>query len=184
MTSQPKRSDRKRIAIDMDDVLADQISARLKRYNEAFDTSFTPDALQGKTLETFAPPERRERVRGFLEEPGFFINLPVMPDAQQVVRELSETYDVFIATAAMEVPNSFREKYIWLRQHFPFLDPMNFIFCGHKFFIDADYLIDDTARHLDTFGGEGILFGGPHNVDETGYQRVESWAEVREVLLR
>ena len=183
MTSTPNRSDRKRIAIDMDDVLADQISARLKRYNKEFGTSFTPDALQGKTLENFTLPEHRERMRSFLEEPGFFMGLEVMPDAQQVVQELSEKYDVFIATAAMEVPNSFREKYIWLRQHFPFLDPMNFIFCGHKFFIDADYLIDDTARHLDTFGGEGLLFGGPHNVNQTDYRRVGSWAEVREVLL-
>ena len=144
----------------MDDVLADQISARLKRYNEEFGTSLTPESLQGRSLYETVAPEHRERMRSYLEEPGFFIGLEVMSDSQQVVQALTEEFDVFIATAAMEVPNSFREKYIWLRQHFAFLDPMNFIFCGHKFFIDADYLIDDTAGHLDTFSGEGILFRG------------------------
>ena len=93
----------------------------------------------------------------------------------------------FIATAAMEVPTSLGEKYIWLRTHFGFLDPMQYIFCGHKFVIAADYLIDDHTRHLETFPGEGILFGAPHNagVDagKESYERVRSWAEVRELFL-
>ena len=43
------------------------------------------------------------------------------------------------------------------------------------------------TRHLDTFPGEGILFGAPHNTnidaDKEGYERVGSWAEVRELFL-
>ena len=176
-----------RIAIDMDEVTADTFGARLKRYNETFKTSFEPNDFRGKGLFDIIPEERRDLMRGHMLEPGFFIGLEVVKDAQEVIRELMEHYEIFIVTAAMEVPTSLGEKYIWLRTHFPFVDPMNYVFCGHKFVIAADYLIDDHTKHFETFPGEGILFDAPHNagVDagKEGYQRVRSWAEVRELFL-
>ena len=42
-------------------------------------------------------------VRDILRAPGFFRNLTVMPHAQEVVKKLTEQYDVYIATAAMDV---------------------------------------------------------------------------------
>ena len=45
-----------------------------------------------------------------------------MPHAQEVVKKLTEQYDVYIATAAMDVPTSFHDKYEWLLEFFPFLD--------------------------------------------------------------
>jgi 5'(3')-deoxyribonucleotidase len=50
--------------------------------------------------------------------------------------------------------------------------------------IDADYLIDDRARHFLSFKGRPLLFSAPHNAGETRYPRVSSWAEVREVFSR
>ena len=38
----------------------------------------------------------------------------------------------------------------WLRRHFPFIAPSNIVFCGDKSIVDADYLIDDRPRHLQT----------------------------------
>ena len=54
-----------------------------------------------------------------------------MPHAQEVVKKLTEQYDVYIATAAMDVP-TFHDKYEWLLEFFPFLDPQQFVFCGRK----------------------------------------------------
>ena len=173
----------KRIAIDMDEVTADTFGGRLKRYNKTFSTSLQPNDFTGKRVFDVIPEERRDLMKTQMREPGFFVSLDVIEGAQEVVRELSEHYEVFIVTAAMEVPTSFSEKYIWLRTHFPFIDPMNYVFCGHKFVIAADYLIDDHVRHFETFPGEGILFGAPHNASEEGYRRVRSWAEVRELFL-
>ena len=45
---------------------------------------------------------------------------------------------------------------------------------------DADYLVDDRARHFTRFKGRGLLFSAPHNHHEHRYPRVSSWAEVRE----
>ena len=66
---------------------------------------------------------------------------------------------------------------------FPFIPASHFVFCGDKTIVDADYLIDDQPRHLRSFHGTGILFSAPHNRKETGCCRVESWKEIRQLLL-
>ena len=105
-----------------------------------------------------------------------------MPDCQDVVAELAERHDVFIVTAAMDVPCSFGSKYRWLRRHFPSVPPSHFVFCGDKSIVDADYLIDDRPRHLERFKGQALLFSAPHNADETRFHRVASWREIRDVF--
>jgi 5'(3')-deoxyribonucleotidase len=55
----------------------------------------------------------------------------------------SKHYDIFITTAAMEFPSSFTAKYEWLKEHFDFLNEMNFVFCGDKSIICADFLMRD-----------------------------------------
>ena len=66
-----------------------------------------------------AMPEHDGLLHEILREPGFQ-KLKVMAHAQEVVKKLTEYYDVYIATAAMDVPTSFHDKYEWLREYFPF----------------------------------------------------------------
>ena len=101
-----------------------------------------------------------------------------------IIRELADRHDVFIVTAAMDVPISFDAKFRWLRQHFPFIPPAQIVFCGDKGIIDADYLIDDRARHFEGFKGSPLLFSAPHNAGISRYPRVDSWKDVRDVFAR
>ena len=174
---------RLRIAIDMDEVMADAVAEHLRRYNMAFGTRLTIDDLHGRHLEEYVPPEHRLAAEAMLDS-TFFEQLAVLPDCQDVIRELSVRHEVFIVTAAMDVPCSFDAKYHWLGRHFPFIPSSNIVFCGDKGVIDADYLIDDRARHFLSFKGRPLLFSAPHNAGETRYPRVSSWAEVREVFAR
>jgi 5'(3')-deoxyribonucleotidase/uncharacterized protein with PQ loop repeat len=172
---------RLRIAIDMDEVMADALSEHLRRYNGAFDAQVTPDDLRGRHIDDYVPAAHRAALDAMLDE-TFFADLAVMPGCQEVVRELAGRHDVFVVTAAMDVPCSFDAKYRWLQRHFPFIAPSNVIFCGDKSMIDADYLIDDRPRHFGRFKGRGLLFSAPHNAGETRYPRVGSWAEVRRLF--
>jgi 5'(3')-deoxyribonucleotidase/uncharacterized protein with PQ loop repeat len=174
---------RLRIAIDMDEVMADAVAEHLRRYNTAFGARLAIDDLHGRHLEEFVPPEHRAAAEAMLDS-TFFEQLAVLPDCQEVIRELSVRHEVFIVTAAMDVPCSFDAKYHWLSRHFPFIPSSNIVFCGDKGVIDADYLIDDRARHFLVFKGRPLLFSAPHNAGETRYPRVSSWAEVREVFAR
>jgi len=116
-------------------------------------------------------------------EPGFFSDLETIDGSREVVRELAERYEVFIASAAMEVPTSFGAKYAWLRERFPFIPPSHVVFCGDKGVPDVDFLTDDTPRHFERFRGTPVLFSAPHNRGETRYPRVRCWDGVRTLLL-
>lgn len=177
-TERPRRP---RIAIDMDEVMADALGEHLRRYNERFGTQVTVQDLTGRHLEQFVPAEHRAETDAMIDGP-FFEDLALMPDCRDVIRELGDDYEVFIVTAAMDVPCSFDAKYRWLRRHFAFIPPTHIVFCGDKSVVDADFLIDDRARHFARFKGQPVLFSAPHNAHETRYPRVSSWAEIRELF--
>jgi 5'-nucleotidase len=177
------RRSRLRIAIDMDEVMADSLSRHLQLYNDEFGTALCKQDLQGRPLHLAVPDAHRKRIDEIALSDGFFWDLDVMPGCQEVVRKLMKRYDVFIVTAAMEFPNSFLPKHAWLQEHFPFLDIRNVVYCGDKSIVDADIMIDDRIRNLEQFEGMKILFSAPHNLNEKRFLRVNSWAEVREVLL-
>ena len=175
LTATPRRL---RIAIDMDEVMADALAEHLRRYNVAFGTELTSQTLKGWHLEHAVPPAHRAAAEAMIDA-DFFEDLAVLPECREVVGELAARHDVFVVTAAMDVPCSFDAKYRWLRRHFPFIAPSHIVFCGDKSIVDADYLIDDRPRHLQTFKGRGVLFSAPHNFGEQRFLRVESWKEVR-----
>ncbi|MDQ0208793.1 5' nucleotidase, NT5C type [Alkalicoccobacillus murimartini] len=174
---------KKRIAIDMDEVMADFIPKHLSLYNQQYNENITVQELHGCTLESLRP-DKEDIIKGYIKEPTFFRDLEVMKDCQEVIEELTSSYEVFITTAAMEYPTSFTAKYEWLKEHFPFLSDMNLVFCGNKSIIRADYLIDDNSRHFKTFQGQGVLYTAPHNIHETGQVRVNNWQEVRNYFLK
>ena len=106
-----------------------------------------------------------------------------MEGSQEALRELSEHYEIFIASAAMDVPSSFDAKYKWLQQHFSFIPPSHYVFCGDKSILLADYLIDDRPRHFDHFVGTGILFTAPHNARRDAPLRADNWRDVTRILM-
>jgi 5'(3')-deoxyribonucleotidase len=169
---------KERIAIDMDEVIADAVHRFTEWYHRDFNVLLTPEHLHGKRLLEAVAPENQPQLRHYLHTVGFFEDLPVMEGSQDVLRRLSERYELFIATAAMGFPLSFSEKFKWLRQHFDFIPTSHVVFCGAKSIINADYLIDDNAYNFKDFRGEGILFTSHHNVHETRYRRANTWAEV------
>jgi len=172
-----------RICVDMDEVIADAVAEHLLRYNRDFAEQITTANLQGKWLWDIVGPERHTALEAYLRSHDFFAVLEVMPHAQRVLRALQKHYEIFIATAAMEVPTSFVAKYNWLGEHFPFIAPSHIVFCGDKSILKADYLIDDNPRQLQRFTGTGILYTAHHNIHVTGYRRVNDWLEVEELFL-
>jgi 5'(3')-deoxyribonucleotidase len=173
----------KRICVDMDEVMADAIAEHLLRYNRDHQVNLTKEDLRGKRFWQVVPAPHHEVLDDYLRAEDFFEVLEVMPDSQRVLAALQGRYEIFIATAAMEVPTSFNAKYRWLATHFPFIPYTHIVFCGDKSILRADYLIDDNPRQLQRFTGEGILFDAPHNEAVTGFRRVKNWLEVEELFL-
>jgi 5'-nucleotidase len=171
-----------RIAVDMDEVIADFNKKFIKSFNEHFKMSISPADLVGFSAQK-RWPELANDINTIIGEVDFFSDLPVMAGSQDVLQHMAKKHEIFITTAAMEFPLSFTAKFEWLKQHFPFISPMNIVFCGSKSILNADYLIDDNSRHFHGFSGEGILFTAPHNINVEGYKRVKNWQEVAELFL-
>jgi 5'(3')-deoxyribonucleotidase len=198
MSSQ-QSPDRQTIAVDMDEVIADALGEHLLRYNRDFSETLTLADLHGRPLWQVAPSDRHSIINNYLREDDFFRVLRVMPHAQRVLERLQSRYEVFIASAAMEVPTSFAAKYEWLAEHFPFIPTSHIVFCGNKSILRADFLIDDNPRQLRLFQNgqngeledsrscetfrEGILYTSPANIHITGYRRVDNWLAVEEMFL-
>jgi 5'(3')-deoxyribonucleotidase len=172
----------KRIAVDMDEVLADAVGKLIRLYNAEFSENLTIQDMWGHWMVDVLPPSRQDRLMIYLQEEDFFDDLDVMPDSQRVLERLSQRYEIFIATAAMEFPNSFGPKFRWLERHFPFLSPTRFVFCGVKSILNADYLIDDMPRHFQRFVGQGVLFTAAHNAKVAAPVRVNNWLEVENLF--
>jgi 5'-nucleotidase len=172
----------KRLLIDMDDVMADTFSHLIKYTNERRGTNYKRDEINSVATNAAFRLDY-EPVRNMLWEKGFFRTMPVMPDALEVVKKLHEKYELFVVSAATEFPQSLSEKLEWLDEHFPFIGWKHTVFCGHKYMIKADYLIDDHEKNLTHFTGTPLLFTAPHNHGVEGYLRMDSWKAVENYLL-
>lgn len=171
-----------RIAIDMDEVIADTIDKFIEVYRRDHQAEIILEQMHGKEFHELLPAELDGSWRAYIQQPGFFRDLKVMPGAQQVVGELCKKYDVYIVSAAMEFKNSLIDKYDWLAEHFPFIHWRNIIFCGDKI-VNTDIMIDDRIRNFTNYNGRKLLYSSPHNFLITDYERVNNWHEVALKLL-
>jgi 5'-nucleotidase len=169
---------KKRIAIDMDDVLADATGRFIEYAQERLNWHITREDLNGHHNWAGIMPDQESEIRSWLHEDGFFRGMQVMPDAQEVLEKLHDKYEIFIVSAAVEFPLSMKEKVEWMQEYFPFVDWRHLVFCGHKYMFKADYLIDDHERNLIAFcEGQPLVYTAPHNIYLTDYQRINNWRE-------
>ena len=171
-----------RIAIDMDEVLADPIHKFIQLYNKDYGIPMDLKQEPGKEFFHHLPAEINRKWFEYINEKGFFRDLPVIEGAVEAVRKLQESNEIYIVSAAMEFRNSLEDKLDWLAEHFPFIGWRNIMFCGDKI-VNVDVLIDDRAKNFVGFDGRKLLFTSPHNLLINDYERVNNWEEVLAKLL-
>jgi len=172
-----------RVIIDMDEVIADPMGAMIAWYGEQYKLPVDYTKMKGSWLLGF-PEQHHKLIRARLHEPGFFRDLPVMKDSADVLKEMNDRYEIYIVSAATEFPNSLKDKLDWLFEHFPFFTWKQLVLCGEKRMVYGDYMIDDHVRHLQHFNGKKYLFTAAHNLDVTGYDRLNNWQEAAKVFLK
>ena len=170
------------IFVDMDEVLADTYQAHIDLYNREHNTHFSRIDCNGKEFWQMVPEAHQKSVLQHAYQVGFFKDLAVIEDSQEVMEALSEKHEVYIASAAMQFPNSLKEKSDWLDEFFPFIPWQKRILCGHKHILKGEVLIDDRSYNLQNFDGRGLLFTSPHNTKTEGFERVSTWKAIEALL--
>ena len=171
------------IFIDMDEVIADTYGAHINLYNKDFNAALTKADCAGGEVWQSVPAEHQENVRMHANQIGFFRNLKPIQNSQEVLKKLNKKYEIYIASAAMQFPNSLVEKSEWLDEYFSFIPWQRRILCGHKHVLNGDFLIDDRTYNLEHFQGRTLLFTSPHNIGMNGYDRVNNWNDVADKFL-
>ena len=176
-----------RVAVDMDEVIADAFGKMLRAYNERTGRAITKEQIAREGIEVmlapeFFTPELKAALDNLPNDRSFFADLELVEGSQQALRDLSQDFEIFIASAAMDVPSSFDAKYQWLLRNFPFIPASHYVFCGDKGILDADFLVDDRPRQFKSFRGTGILFTAPHNVNRPAQLRANNWRDVVRIL--
>ena len=171
------------IFIDMDEVIADTYGAHIEIYNRDFNAKLTVEDCHGSEVWQNVIEAHQQSVRNHARTRGFFRTLRPIADSQEIVQKLTSKFDVYIASAATQFPNSLEEKSDWLDEHFPFIPWQKRILCGDKHILKGDILIDDRSYNLTDFDGRPLLFTSPHNVNTHGFERVNNWQEIADSLL-
>ncbi len=170
-----------RIAIDMDEVIADPLKKFIQLYHRDYSVPLDVFIEPGNEIYHHVPEHANHKWFDYINEKGFFRDLNPVEGSINALRKLQEQHDVYIVSAAMEFRNSLEDKVDWLAEHFPFITWENIVFCGDKI-IDADVLIDDRIKNFKHFKGRPLLFSSPHNLLLTGYERVDTWQQVLDKL--
>lgn len=177
-----------KIALDMDEVLADLMGAWVSWYREK---ACIPDETnipidQWDMAKNFVDMDDEE-VYSFLDEEGTFLNLEPIRGAINGTKMLMDEFEVYFLTAAT-APTAFSEKIKWIESHFGKKYANRVIgvsngklkhFLGDLF----DFVIDDNPIFLEgILGAKTILFTCEHNmkIDHTEYAdlRVTNWEEL------
>ena len=154
MSATEVNQSRKRVYVDMDNVLVD------------FPSAFP--RVDPQLLEEYADDKD--------EIPGIFALMDPLPGALEGFRALSKVYDTYIlSTAPWENPSAWSDKLLWVKAHLGPEAHKRLILSHNKHLNAGDYLIDDrTANGAGQFEGEHIHFG---------QERFPNWDAVLAYLL-
>ena len=182
---------KKRIMVDMDDVIT--TGGFLHLVNEYLKANYKEDDFESFYMQDVVP-DKDEFFKWF-KTYNMYDFCTLTPDVYEVLEELNKNYEIFIGTSYMirdiikDTGFLLPQKYEFLINTFPFLNPNNFIFLGNKSVLNCDIKIDDRIDNLDGAKTK-ILFTAWHNkniskeeLNNNGIKRADNWKEIENMLL-
>ncbi|HOV82777.1 MAG TPA: hypothetical protein PLN19_08320 [Methanothrix sp.] len=157
-----------RIAVDIDGVLADQVSAVLKEIEKDYGVRYNRgDVIRARWR--FAGGDIGTEIARLLADPDYVMRVPILDGAQEAIKQLS-CHDLLVVTARR--PNAEEATRRWLQQHFPCLVSYHHARTGTKQIVPSDVLIDDLDMNIVEFvrsdsRRRGILFQHPWSLNDT-----------------
>lgn len=183
----------KTLMIDVDNVITDSLFLDL--INEFLGTKHKLDNLKGYYLQELVK-DRKEEFWYWVKEKNFYENAPLFEGCYEVLKKLNEVYDIYIVTAylwndCLDISgDNLRNKYYYLREMFPFIEPNKYIFTTNKKLMKFDIRIDDKLENIEDADIK-LLFTAWHNRDlddvylkEKGVIRVNNWKDIEKYFFQ
>lgn len=182
------------VVCDVDDVLVHLIPAWLKRYNEDYQDSVTPEQIKDWDITRFLMPECGKDIYQYLDEGTLYDEAEMVDGALEGVETLRSAGHrvVFVTNATVF---SARPKFEWMQRHHFLPDTCtfheDFETMVRKWERAGDVLIDDKISTCEAWARTGrpaILFPRAHNAPDVytptheNIVRARNWAHVVEMV--
>ena len=185
-----------RIAFDMDDVLCDFVNAFLNFYNSEEGTAWKKSDIVNYNLSLMLDVSKNyiERMMSRFYESDYFANILPLKGSVDIVKEVSESNELFVISARphylMNKTESFIDKFfpfkfeeIVVTNGYNSNDPntAKSNFCKK---LDVSLIVDDMIENISDCCSKGIdalLFDSPWNKDFDHF-RVKSWNEIQKYI--
>ena len=171
----------KTLMIDMDNVITDTIFLDL--INEFLKTNYKLSDLKSYYMQDLII-DRKDEFWNWVKDKSFYHKAPLVDGCFGVLEKLNKFYDIYIVTAYIW------NKYYYLREKLPFINPEKYIFTTNKNIINFDIRIDDKLDNIINSETK-LLFTAWHNKDlsdeyleKNGVIRVNNWYDIEKVLIK
>jgi 5'(3')-deoxyribonucleotidase len=170
---------RKLIYCDVDSTLALLDEKWLRLYNEEYNDNLTHNDLKSWSIHQFVKPECGLNMYKYLDLPGLYDDIKVVPGALEGVETLRRLgFHIKFLTSGFNT-----EKFRWLQNN-GFL-PMDkregekdFIISSEKGLFQGFCLIDDAIHNVQAFTGYSVLLDNPWNQGFEFKYRAMGWEDV------
>lgn len=183
---------KKRIMVDMDDVIT--TGGFLHLINEYLKTNYTEDNFESFYMQDIVP--NKDEFFKWFKTRNMYDYCSLTPNVYEVLEKLSKNYEIFIGTSYIirdiikDTAFLLPQKYEFLINTFPFINPNNIIFLGNKRVLNCDIKIDDRIDNLDGAKTK-ILFTAWHNkniskdeLNSKDIKRANNWKEIENIFLK
>ena len=183
---------KKRIMVDMDDVIT--TGGFLHLINEYLKTNYTEDYFESFNMQDIVT--NKDEFFKWFKTHNMYDYCSLTPNVYEVLEKLSKNYEIFIGTSYIirdiikDTAFLLPQKYEFLINTFPFINPNNIIFLGNKRVLNCDIKIDDRIDNLDGAKTK-ILFTAWHNkniskdeLNSKDIKRANNWKEIENIFLK
>ena len=177
------------IFIDQDNTLTDFVTSTVKYVKKVYDLEVDgfgqKDCKVYHVLQNMFPYFSKKKLDEMTDEifceEGFWIDMPIQPDAKETMEYLCKKHEVYILTAPWPTSRScIPEKIQWVEMYLPFFDLRNMIFCNNKKLLHGDIILEDSPYFLNNNSCKHrLIYDQPYNRDFEGF-RAHNWKEVKE----
>jgi 5'-nucleotidase len=169
---------------DLDGICCDLIKKWLAHYNRDYHDNLTPADITTWDWEHLVKPACGKRIYHYLNRPGFFADLELIPGCKEGLEQLSERCELVVVTASPKEAAS--DKMRWVHRNLPMVPKKNIVVTYRKDLVRGTFMFDDAPKNLRNHDAIRIMLDYPYNRDFHECHRVHSWAEavalVEEIL--
>lgn len=183
----------KKLFIDIDDVVCNSIL--LDTINEVTGKNYSEDDFSNFYMQENIP---KDLIGAFYEKllsRNLYANCVIKDDCKEVIKKLSNVYDVYFLTSAY-VPGAekragrfYKDKYDFVVKYFPFIEEKKLIISHNKSIINGDILIDDRIENLTDNFKTKLLFTAYSNknipdeeLKKKNILRFNNWKDIEHFL--